>query len=81
MYSWGCRWSNVSHDTRCTLARALTLLQPDTLPDPDKAGAKWDDYWTPLKKRLPSHCLIYTANNVTHATGLLTLILCAALCS
>ena len=71
----------MSRDLRCTLSRAVTLLQPDAVPDPDKAGAKWGDYWTPLKKRLPSHCLFFTATNVTLATGLLTLILCAALCS
>ena len=29
----------------------LTLLQPDAVPDPEKAGWKIGDYWSPLKKR------------------------------
>ncbi len=33
------------------LVFVLTLLQPDTVPDPEKAGAKVGDYWSPLKKR------------------------------
>jgi hypothetical protein len=33
---------------------ALTIMQPDIVPHPDKSGGKMGDYWTPLKKRCRS---------------------------
>jgi hypothetical protein len=33
------------------LRRSLTLLQPDAVPDPERAGCRIVDYWSPLRKR------------------------------
>jgi hypothetical protein len=38
----------------CRACLALTPLQPDCVPDPERAGAKIGDYWSPLKKRSPA---------------------------